>query len=43
MTCGECKEKNGCPFYENDDDIECIYDVLADMAKRKSEKDQKKC
>ena len=31
-TCKDCETKNKCPFYENDED-ECVYDVLAEMKK----------
>lgn len=31
--CNNCSAKKNCPFYEEDAD-ECVYEVLAEAAKR---------
>lgn len=31
--CNNCSAKENCPFYEEDAD-ECVYEVLAEAAKR---------
>ena len=39
--CDTCEAKGNCPFYEAGTD-ECVYDVLAETAKKTSEKNTKK-
>ena len=39
--CDTCTAKEKCPFYEAGAD-ECVYEVLAEAAKKISEKNQKK-